>query len=173
MGLNLNRVGKAERMAEDSLFNPHPLTSRALPSSCKIVPAADSFAPIQFKHAKNEEKRKEFQPESPLNVAITSKNMNKHQSQPLLDGAFPNYLMPKLIKNVKTNQLTVSRQQAPILGLKYHLGHTAYLPKGLGKDGKKVYLTKSSIRINKLKDMMHIMVGKHQNSKYASEICLI
>jgi hypothetical protein len=38
------------------------------------------------------------------------------------------------------------------MGLKYHLGHTGYLPTG-GTD--KMYLTKSSIRLNKLADLAY------------------
>jgi len=83
-----------------------------------------------------------------------------------------------MMKNLKTNKVTISKKECPILGLKYHLGHTAYLPKmllegqsnnqwkagnsnettrGLKVSTSPFYLTKSSIAINKLKDMMQII----------------
>ncbi len=66
-------------------------------------------------------------------------------------------LLPRMRKNLKTNKITVSKKESEYLGVKYHLGHTANLPREFASSSSKnFYLTKSSIAINKLKDMMQI-----------------
>ena len=51
----------------------------------------------------------------------------------------------------------INNKHSELLGIKYHLGNTAHLPKEFMSTERKYYLTKSSIAINKLKDMMHIV----------------
>jgi hypothetical protein len=46
--------------------------------------------------------------------------------------------------------LFLTKNEAENMGLKYHLGHTGYLQRN---NSEKIFLTKSSIQLNKLADL--------------------
>jgi len=54
------------------------------------------------------------------------------------------------MRDLKTNRVFLNKKEAENMGLKFHLGHTGYLSKD---PSQKVFLTKSSIQLNRLADM--------------------
>ena len=94
-------------------------------------------------------------------IAKSFKKSGRSLSQPNLDSVHQNseskMLLPKMKHDLKTNKIMVSKRESEYLGVKYHLGHTAYLPRSIAESTKnKMYLTKSSIAINRLRDLMQI-----------------
>eukprot|EP00347_Sterkiella_histriomuscorum_P001410 403372141 len=59
-------------------------------------------------------------------------------------------LLPRIMKDIKTNKIFLTKKESEVMGLKYHLGHTGYLQKN---PSEKIFLTKSSISLNKLADL--------------------
>ena len=113
-----------------------PLSSRFAQTQYKVFTAADSHLPVRLKNLKEVNK---VVPSSLIlkDRCKTSQKMKRHQSQPSIAEKPTNLqLLPVMKKNLETNKLTISKGQAPYLGLKYHLGHTAYLPKELAKNQK-------------------------------------
>ena len=56
------------------------------------------------------------------------------------------------MRDIKTNKVFLNKKEAEIMGLKYHLGHTGYLQRN---PSDKIFLTKSSISLNKLADLAY------------------
>lgn len=54
------------------------------------------------------------------------------------------------MKDIKTEKIFLTKKESEVMGLKYHLGHTGYLQKN---QSEKIFLTKSSISLNKLADL--------------------
>ena len=61
-------------------------------------------------------------------------------------------ILPRILKDLKTNKVFLNVHNAEAMGLKYHLGHTGYIPKNISE---KLLLTKSSINLNKLADLAY------------------
>ena len=59
-------------------------------------------------------------------------------------------MLPRILKNIKTNKVFLTNKEAENMGLKYHLGHTGNLQRN---QSEKLFLTKSSIQLNKLADL--------------------
>ena len=64
----------------------------------------------------------------------------------------PPKLLPRILKDLKTDKVFLSKKEAEVMGLKYHLGHTGYLQRN---PSERIFLTKSSISLNKLADMAY------------------
>ena len=60
--------------------------------------------------------------------------------------------MPKIRKEIKSNKVFLTKKESENMGLKYHLGHTGYLQRN---PSEKIFLTKSSISLNKLADLAY------------------
>ena len=56
------------------------------------------------------------------------------------------------MRDIKTNKVFLIKKEAEIMGLKYHLGHTGYLQRN---PSDKIFLTKSSISLNKQADLAY------------------
>ncbi len=56
------------------------------------------------------------------------------------------------MKDIKTEKVFLNKKESEIMGLKYHLGHTGYLQRN---PSERIFLTKSSISLNKLADMAY------------------
>lgn len=54
------------------------------------------------------------------------------------------------MKDSKTKNMYLNKVEAEKMGLKYYLGHTGHLNHN---SSEKMFLTKSSIRLNKLADL--------------------
>lgn len=54
------------------------------------------------------------------------------------------------MRDSRTKNLFLNKVESEKMGLKYYLGHTGYVT---SNNGDKMYLTKSSIRLNKLADL--------------------
>ena len=61
-------------------------------------------------------------------------------------------MLPKILRNIKTKQVYLSKKESENMGLKYNLGHTRYLQRN---PSERIFLTKSSIKLNKLADMAY------------------
>jgi len=65
------------------------------------------------------------------------------------------------MQNLKTKKLSMKLRESEFMGLKYHLGHTAYVwwinnvyaGGAIDNGTNKMFLTKSSIQLNKLADL--------------------
>ena len=56
------------------------------------------------------------------------------------------------MKDIKTKKVFLTKKESEVMGLKYHLGHTGYLQRN---PNEKIFLTKSSISLNKLADLAY------------------
>jgi hypothetical protein len=70
-------------------------------------------------------------------------------------------LLPRIRENIKTKKLSLTPRESEFMGLKYHLGHTGYVRRldnvyaggEINNGNSKMYLTKSSIQLNRLADL--------------------
>lgn len=56
------------------------------------------------------------------------------------------------MKDLKSDKKFLTKKESEIMGLKYHLGHTGYLQRN---PSETIFLTKSSIALNKLADLAY------------------
>ena len=152
----------------------------------EVFTVSDSHIPVKLKNLKEMSKYVPTYLIA-QNMAMSCRIMKRALSQPQIKEVIEDQtLLPKMRKDLKTSKgansnknigtihdirelpekisktaflqaCMVSNRNSELLGVKYHLGHTAYLPKDFISSDRKFYLTKSSIAINKLKDMMHIV----------------
>jgi len=88
---------------------------------------------------------------SPMFSPLNSVYLMGEDEYDMTRASTPSILLPRIMKNLKTSKLFIPQKDEHIMGLKYHLGHTAHI--SANKRGERLFATKSSIRMNKLADL--------------------
>ncbi|CDW82866.1 UNKNOWN [Stylonychia lemnae] len=85
---------------------------------------------------------------SPANYMLNIRNNPSH-IEGIIDEE-EQIVLPRIMKDIKTDKIFLTKKESEMMGIKYHLGHTGYLQKN---QSEKIFLTKSSISLNKLADL--------------------
>jgi len=85
-------------------------------------------------------------PVNDTHAAVRNKSLKQEASHLAFSSTMEGErMLPRILRDLKTNKVYLTKKEAENMGLKYHLGHTGHVWSGPTSSNEKIFLTKSSI----------------------------